>query len=535
MRLRTVVIGFVLVAASVGCGESEPDDAGAPSSTTQSADSTEPAVATSQGSDFAGGVDGPVMFAPGPATEGGDDALIEGVLVLDGDCLFVGDGAPGARFAVVWPFGTTWDADAEEVVGPDGIRIPLGSTLSAGGGYGSPETLEHLLDDDALAERADACAEGEFRELAYVQHSISAIEAGSSTVSPEDENGSSGTGWQQLPDPPLSARSAAILGDLDGRIIVAGGWEFLCPPGANCVIDDVTRFVDGAIYDPDENQWTPIADAPVPLVSGASTTSGTDLYAAAACVGHSACVAETAVLRYRSADDEWDVLPAPDLLPSPMLTTLSDGTVIAFGGSDEQGESPDYRLVDGTRWEPLPDDPLAAVYDRFVLGDGQQIFVFASPIDGDRPTKLGAVLDVSNGTWTELAASNTAGYQVWAGDDGFYLNPHFGPSVQGGVYDPSTDTWAEFPEPPAADSWRNDMAGILVDRDATYEYASGWVRDTTTDRWIEIPPRPGARTEGESITNSERRLVVHGGQVWTGEQGRLLTEVWTWTPPSEPD
>ncbi len=530
MRMRALVVGLALAAAGASCGGSDPDDATAPSSTTQSTGGSEPA--SSQDSDFAGGVDGPVMFAPGPPTEGGEDALIEGVLVLDGDCLFVGDGAPGTRFALLWPFGTTWDADAQEVVGRDGTRMAIGSMLSAGGGYGSPEALRHLLDDDALAERADACAEGEFRELAHVQHSISTIEAGSSAEPSDGENESSSTGWQQLPDPPLSARSAAVLADLDGRILVTGGWELLCPPGADCVIDDVTRFVDGAVFDPDENNWAPIAHAPVPLVGGATTSSGTDLYVAVACVGLAGCVDETAVLRYRSTADEWNVLPAPDLLPSPMLTTLSDGTVIAFGGSDEQGESPDYRLVDDSRWESLPDDPLPAVHDRFVLGDGQQIFVFGSPIDGDRPTKLGAVLDVGNGTWTELSASNAAGYQVWAGDDGFYLNPHFGPSVEGGVYDPSTDTWAEFPEPPTTDSWRNDMAGILLGRDATYEYTSGWVRDSTTDRWIEIPPRPGAATEGESITNVGRRLVVHGGQVWTGEQGRLLTEVWTWTPPS---
>ncbi len=108
-----------------------------------------------------------------PPTEGGEDALIEGVLVRDGDCLFVGDGAPGTRFAVLWPFGTSWDEDAQEVVTAGGIRIRLGSMLSAGGGYGSPDTLQRLLDHDALRERADECAEGEFRELAYVQHSIS--------------------------------------------------------------------------------------------------------------------------------------------------------------------------------------------------------------------------------------------------------------------------------------------------------------------------------------------------------------------------
>ena len=137
----------------------------------------EPTAAAAPGSDFAGGVDGPVMFAPGPPSSGGMMALIQGVLVRDGDCLFAGDGAPGSRVTILWPFGTTWDDAAQAVVVSDGTRIPVGSAFSAGGGSASREVLQLLPDDAALAERADACAEGENKEIALVQHSISVIEA----------------------------------------------------------------------------------------------------------------------------------------------------------------------------------------------------------------------------------------------------------------------------------------------------------------------------------------------------------------------
>lgn len=30
---------------------------------------------------------------------------------------------------------------------------------------------------------------------------------------------------------------------------------------------------------------------------------------------------------------------------------------------------------------------------------------------------------------------------------------------------------------------------------------------------------------------SQRRLLVYGGQEWTGEKGQLLNDVWIWTPP----
>jgi hypothetical protein len=184
MRMRIVVFGLALIAASGGCGDSDPEEARTASSasTAQTTTGSESSATTSITPDFPGGIDGPVMFAPGPPMEGGQDALIEGVLVRDGDCLFVGDRAPGTRYAILWPFGTAWDDDAQEVIAPDGTRIPLGSILSAGGGYRSPETLQRLLDANALAERANACAEGEFRELAHVQHSIT-VEAGPSTES----------------------------------------------------------------------------------------------------------------------------------------------------------------------------------------------------------------------------------------------------------------------------------------------------------------------------------------------------------------
>lgn len=524
-----------VLAVGAGCG-SEANDAanGGPDSSASAPASTsgsESTLSSTASLDSSGGVDGPVMFAAGPSTEGGEDALIEGILVRDGDCLFVGDAEPGSRFAVLWPFGTSWDDAAQAVVTSSGEAIPVGSIVSAGGGYPYAENVQQMPVTDELSERVGQCAEGEFRELAHVQHSITVKDA----IDAETDGDplASSEGWVRAPEPPIEARSSAVVADLDGIIVVTGGWEYLCPPGADCAVDpaSVTRFADGAAFDPRTGEWVPIADAPIAFVSGGWTTSGSDLYVTAGCVGETNCAESAVVLRYRGADDEWDTLSAPDQLPTPSLATLTDGTVVAFGGSDEQGESPDYILV-GDRWEPLPDDPLPAVYDRFVVGDGERLFVFGSPINGEDDSKLGAMFERDADTWTTLATAPGAGYQVWPGDDGFYLNPHFGPSVQGGFYEPNLGKWSGFPEPPESDSWRDDMAGVLRAQDATYEYASGWVRDTTADQWIEIPERPSPTGEGESLTNSGRRLVVYGGQDWTGGEGRLLNGVWVWTPPS---
>lgn len=180
MMIRSIAVGLVvLLAAGTGCETSEREGTGAASvsPTTPTPDAAEPATNTRVEPDNADGVDGPVMFAPRPSTEGGDDALIEGTLVRDGGCLYVDNEPLGMRFPLLWPFGTSWDDDAQEVVTSDGNRIPVGSQLSAGGGYGSAEMLQHWLDDDELRARANECAEGEFGELAHVQHSISTAAA----------------------------------------------------------------------------------------------------------------------------------------------------------------------------------------------------------------------------------------------------------------------------------------------------------------------------------------------------------------------
>lgn len=167
--MRAFLLAVSLGGVLVGCGDTRPvgDDLASPT-VTDGADAANHL-------DSAGGVDGPVMYTPGPPAEGGEDALIEGALTRDGDCLFIGPSEPGQRFAALWPFGTAWDASTNEVVLRDGVRIPLGAIVSAGGGYGSPEGLSHLLAGSAeLTARAAACAEGESPELAHVQHSISA-------------------------------------------------------------------------------------------------------------------------------------------------------------------------------------------------------------------------------------------------------------------------------------------------------------------------------------------------------------------------
>jgi hypothetical protein len=72
---------------------------------------------------------GSVVAHPVEGDGSGVTALIEGPLTMSSGCLLVGE------FPVVWPYGTTWDAEAQAVRLSDGQVVALGDRVSGGGGY----------------------------------------------------------------------------------------------------------------------------------------------------------------------------------------------------------------------------------------------------------------------------------------------------------------------------------------------------------------------------------------------------------------
>jgi hypothetical protein len=238
-------------------------------------------------------------------------------------------------------------------------------------------------------------------------------------------------------------------------------------------------------------------------------------------------------LRYATAEDTWTELgPLPARSGTQLLPT--DHGLLAFAGSEEREEWAEA-LYDPERaaWTVLPDDPLPATYDRFAVADGDRMLVFGSPMVGpeeESDAKIGAAYDVVDGTWTELPPAPEPGYQVWRAGDRAFLNPHYR-DEGGGVLDLRTDTWAAFPDGPADPDWRGDLGGLVSDRGATYEYSEGWVLDVRDDEWLEVPARGGGVYD-DSRAAVGQALVVFGGQVWDGDDGRLVAETWVWQPPA---
>ena len=256
-------------------------------------------------------------------------------------------------------------------------------------------------------------------------------------------------GWERLPEAPLSGRTGAHVTAVGDRLLVVGGWEFLCPPNADCSGPDEPPLSDGAILDPATGTWQAVAAAPFGFHGGQSAVAGEDVYLLTSCRDDPHCFGPTELLRYDSVADRWTELGrVPHGLRYADLVAAGD-RLLAAPTSDEQGETPDqlYDVATDT-WEALPDDPLGAAYDRYVVVDGDRVLLFGSTSDdaGEPDVKVGAALDLATLAWSRLPDAPGPGYQVRRLADEAWLNPHYGDG--GGVLDLRTDAWRAFPDDP---------------------------------------------------------------------------------------
>lgn len=106
-------------------------------------------LATTTACSVGGEIDGPLLRSTG-SSGGGSDAIVAGEVVLDDGCLLL-DG----RTPVVWPDGTTWQADPAAVVLPGGEVVETGGMVHGSGGFHDRDQVASMI----TAEIADAAAE----------------------------------------------------------------------------------------------------------------------------------------------------------------------------------------------------------------------------------------------------------------------------------------------------------------------------------------------------------------------------------------
>lgn len=345
----------------------------------------------------------------------------------------------------------------------------------------------------------------------------------------------SGVGWTRLPDPPLAARTQSTAAWTGTEVIVAGGWEFECGPTADCAVPNDITFADGAAYDPATETWRPIADAPTPFAGSSGTVVDGNVYILTRECWNMDCDPHIGLLRYQPAADVWDAYPPPPV-EGEFHIAATDAAVIAYSQSDENGQVPDWRFDASTEtWSELPNDPLPRSFDRQIVADGEDLLLFASPLDwdGDGDRQLAAArYDSAIADWEWLPPSGVSGFHAWLADGHVVINPHFR-SAGGGVYDIERNTWDPLPPAPPVVDWDADLAGVLGADRATFAAPRGWVLDLTGG-WTEIAPLDDRMDfwVGAGITNIGRDLFLFGGERWTNEGvGGLLGDAWIWRPP----
>ena len=115
-----------------------------------------------------GGVDGPVVYAA--VSNFAETALGSGTVELAGPCLLLGGAEVSGtgRPVIVWQFGTSWNDDESEVILPDGLAVPVGSTISAGGGFHGADQLDEFLSNPEALERINDCVEYDGSDNVFV-------------------------------------------------------------------------------------------------------------------------------------------------------------------------------------------------------------------------------------------------------------------------------------------------------------------------------------------------------------------------------
>ncbi len=102
----------------------------------ESTDAPQAIATSSTTAEDARAIDGPVMRYPdASSTSGKVPHLLQGVLQLDGDCLYLVQAGIETRFPILWPAGTRWDEANQSVVSPVGEVMRMGGAVEGRGGY----------------------------------------------------------------------------------------------------------------------------------------------------------------------------------------------------------------------------------------------------------------------------------------------------------------------------------------------------------------------------------------------------------------
>jgi hypothetical protein len=349
------------------------------------------------------------------------------------------------------------------------------------------------------------------------------------------------SGWQRLPDAPLTPRGNAVMVSTGTEVLVIGGQDtHPCPPNANCVPGRIRR--DGAALDLAIGTWRMIAPAPIPVYGGSAVVTDSGVYLLTWPTVFATGETPGGLLHYDIATDRWD-RPGVPAGENDGLAVVGDSLLI-YTQYAEDGHTRD-RILDETGLRDLPPDPFAPSGLRSLVpvGDGRLILI-AHELDrsmGARPSFIRAAeLNLSTGTWRLLPKSNIVGGRQWWLTDGLLVAPDWGildggevnnwgrSYPEGGIFDPETRRWLRLPTapPPHDGLWHGPAVGgpeFLIGPE-------GYVLDPESVRWTRLPePLPGLRDSRSAVwAGSGEQLVAFGGVVSSRQELAFTAQTWIW-------
>lgn len=340
--------------------------------------------------------------------------------------------------------------------------------------------------------------------------------------------------WVRVADSPLSPRFEARGVWVDGQYLLVSGHNDPCGPVESDCSPDPVWLSDGAMYDPDTDAWTLIALAPLvgslgePVVLGDSVYFLTD----PAEILDVQAIGDRTLLRYQVDTDTWTSHPLPQ--PGGGRLVATDSAVIVAAGSDLDGEVDDLAFHPDTgTWTTLPDDPLGASHDRWMVWAGDRLVLSTTRLEADpnppsEPLQI-ATLDTSLTNWTTLVTSRPVyGWEPLAvGDRVVWKSPGERYEIIGdrrtheyySSLDPATsevtDIKAGFERGTLLGTWAAIGDQTILEGD---------LFDPVTGQWTAIPALEELRTfpYTTQIGGDHSLLLWGGNPPGTSTDGRLL-------------
>jgi len=295
------------------------------------------------------------------------------------------------------------------------------------------------------------------------------------------------TTMTRLAEPRRSSEAIALR---DGRVLVAGGWNY--PAGAVATAD---------LYSPETDTWS--AAEPMDGPRSSLRLVLLDDGKALAVGGGYGGLSEI----YDPSSGHWSSGLRTGMPRSlPAVAKLADGRVLAAGGYgtwDEYASAELYDPATGT-WTPIA--PMHAVRVNAVaatLPDGRVLvaggYQRSTPASAYAPADTFEIYDPADDTWTtpaRLSRPRTNNARMVTLSDGRLVitggynaagSPYEGEQNTADIYDPRTGTWTETP--PAGASRSQHVAIAL--RDDSVLVAGGTFDQRTSERLVfPAPPTP---------------------------------------------